>query len=52
MPVRSAIPNIYFALFGIYEPILTTLGLLGALASPTRVRSPRRFALLYSFLEF
>ncbi|KAI0068820.1 hypothetical protein BV25DRAFT_1910562 [Artomyces pyxidatus] len=31
---RSAIPPLYYAIFGLYEPMLTTLGFFGTLADP------------------
>ena len=34
----SAIPPFYYVLFGIYEPILTVSGFLGALLDPKKVR--------------
>ncbi|KAJ8474839.1 hypothetical protein ONZ45_g13632 [Pleurotus djamor] len=30
----SAIPDVYYAIFGVYEPFLTTLGFIGTLADP------------------
>jgi len=32
----SAIPAVYYAIFGIYEPLLTVLGCFGALADPKK----------------
>lgn len=34
----SAIPTFYYVFFGIYEPILTVTGFLGAMADPKKVR--------------
>jgi len=34
MPPTSAIPDVYYAIFGVYEPFLTTLGFVGALYDP------------------
>lgn len=34
---RSAIPTFYYAVFGVYEPILTWMGLLGTLFDPEKV---------------
>ncbi|PPQ94008.1 hypothetical protein CVT25_009856 [Psilocybe cyanescens] len=34
MPPKSAIPDFYYFCFGAYEPFLTTIGFLGALADP------------------
>ena len=36
-PTRSAIPPIYYAIFCIYEPMLTTMGFVGTLLDPTKV---------------
>ncbi|KDQ64576.1 hypothetical protein JAAARDRAFT_118590 [Jaapia argillacea MUCL 33604] len=36
MTTPSAIPNIYYAIFGFYEPLITILGLLGAIADPKK----------------
>ncbi|EJD01123.1 uncharacterized protein FOMMEDRAFT_158257 [Fomitiporia mediterranea MF3/22] len=36
MAPRSAIPTFYYIFFGIYEPILTVTGFLGALADPKK----------------
>lgn len=33
----SAIPPVYFAIFGIYEPMLTVVGFIGALLDPKKV---------------
>jgi hypothetical protein len=33
---RSALPPIYYAIFGIYEPILTAMGFIGALLNPIK----------------
>ncbi|KAF5344103.1 hypothetical protein D9758_008890 [Tetrapyrgos nigripes] len=33
-PPTSAIPDRYYAIFGVYEPLLTALGFLGAIADP------------------
>lgn len=35
---RSALPPLYYAIFGIYEPILTTMGFIGALLDPVKAR--------------
>jgi hypothetical protein len=35
---RSALPPLYYAIFGIYEPILTTMGFIGALLDPIKAR--------------
>lgn len=37
MAPTSAIPTFYYVLFGIYEPILTVTGFLGAIADPKKV---------------
>jgi hypothetical protein len=34
---RSALPPIYYALFCIYEPMLTMMGFIGTLLDPTKV---------------
>ncbi|THH11477.1 hypothetical protein EW145_g620 [Phellinidium pouzarii] len=34
MAPKSAIPMFYYALFGIYEPLLTVTGFIGALIDP------------------
>jgi len=36
MPHKSAIPTFYYAVFGIYEPILTVVGFVGALSDPKK----------------
>jgi hypothetical protein len=35
---RSALPPLYYAIFGIYEPTLTAMGFIGALMDPIKVR--------------
>ncbi|KAL0949494.1 hypothetical protein HGRIS_009548 [Hohenbuehelia grisea] len=34
MSPPSAIPDVYYAIFGVYEPFLTVLGFIGALFDP------------------
>ncbi|KAA1466324.1 hypothetical protein DENSPDRAFT_767827 [Dentipellis sp. KUC8613] len=36
---RSAIPRFYYAIFGVYEPLLTTAGLLGTLVDPQKTHN-------------
>jgi hypothetical protein len=36
---RSALPPPYFAIFGIYEPLLTAMGFIGALMDPIKARN-------------
>ncbi|KAH8113239.1 hypothetical protein DFH11DRAFT_1705250, partial [Phellopilus nigrolimitatus] len=36
MAPTSAIPTFYYVLFGIYEPLLTLTGFIGAIASPQK----------------
>lgn len=36
---RSALPPSYFAIFGIYEPLLTAMGFIGALMDPVKARN-------------
>lgn len=36
---RSAIPTFYYAVFGVYEPILTWMGLLGTLFDPEKTHN-------------
>jgi len=36
MPQTSAIPNLYFTIFGVYEPLLTVVGFLGTWSDPKR----------------
>ncbi len=36
---RSALPPLYYAIFGIYEPTLTAMGFIGALMDPIKVRT-------------
>ncbi|GBE79689.1 hypothetical protein BKA93DRAFT_722917 [Sparassis latifolia] len=37
MAPTSAIPTFYWIMFGCYEPMLTTMGFLGALANPKKI---------------
>lgn len=37
MTPTSAIPTFYYVLFGIYEPLLTVTGFLGAVVDPKKV---------------
>ncbi len=37
-PSRSALPPVYYAIFGVYEPTVTLMGFIGALLDPTRAR--------------
>jgi hypothetical protein len=40
MPLsRSALPPVYYAIFGVYEPTVTLLGFIGALLDPTKART-------------
>jgi hypothetical protein len=36
---RSALPPPYYAIFGIYEPLLTAMGFIGALMDPIKARN-------------
>ncbi|KAI0284335.1 hypothetical protein BGY98DRAFT_1105628 [Russula aff. rugulosa BPL654] len=36
---RSALPSPYFAIFGIYEPLLTAMGFIGALMDPIKTHN-------------
>jgi len=36
---RSALPPIYYAIFCIYEPMLTTMGFIGTLLNPTKTHN-------------
>ncbi|TFY83960.1 hypothetical protein EWM64_g66 [Hericium alpestre] len=36
---RSALPKLYYAIFGLYEPLLTTVGLLGTLVDPEKTHN-------------
>ena len=47
MAPTSAIPTFYYVLFGIYEPLLTLTGFLGALADPKKVTLTLNRVLLY-----
>ena len=38
MPHNVALPTIYYAIFGIFEPILTVVGFFGTVANPKVVR--------------
>ena len=55
---RSALPPLYYAIFGIYEPILTTMGFIGALLDPVKARidslndDATLRMILFSFLFF
>jgi hypothetical protein len=35
-PSRSALPPIYYAIFGVYEPATIALGTMGAFLDPTK----------------
>src|SRR5579863_7946182 len=35
----SALPPVYYSIFGVYEPAVTLLGFIGALIDPTKVRT-------------
>ena len=37
-PSRSALPPVYYVIFGVYEPAVTLMGFIGALLDPTRAR--------------
>ena len=37
-PSRSALPPVYYAIFGVYEPTVTLMGFIGALLDPTKAR--------------
>lgn len=37
MTPTSAIPKFYYLLFGVYEPLVTVTGFLGAIADPKKV---------------
>lgn len=36
---QSAMPLHYYIIFAVYEPIITTVGFLGVLADPKKVRT-------------
>ena len=38
----TALPGFYWAIFGLYEPLLAISGFLGALADPKKVRDASR----------
>jgi len=35
---RSALPPVYYAIFGVFEPTVTLIGFIGALMDPTKAR--------------
>ncbi|KAI0320674.1 hypothetical protein OF83DRAFT_1103633 [Amylostereum chailletii] len=39
LPPRSAIPMFYYAMFGIYEPLMVVGGLVGAIMDPVRTHN-------------
>ena len=41
---RSALPPFYFVIFGIYEPLLTGMGFIGALMDPIKARNSSPFS--------
>ncbi len=40
---RSALPPLYYVIFGIYEPTLTTMGFIGVIMDPIKARNSAPF---------